>query len=99
MTSQQALLEKAKRNSRVDCRRKAEREHQEDPEREDGKRTRTEEEKRKTVERQPKNRKKACRGTLKNQRTLEREKTETVSEGTQETVELEEVEVNEEDTI
>ena len=73
--------------------RKADGEHQEDPEREYGNRMRTEEDKWKTVEEQEES---LLRNTLRYLKTLERDKTEKESEGTQEAGELEEVEVNQE---
>ena len=94
MTSQreQAYLE-TKANQQRDSMRKADGEHQEDPEREYGKRMRTEEDKRKTVEEQEES---LSRDTVRYLKTLERDKTEKESEGTQEAGELVEVEVNQE---
>ena len=71
--------------------RKADGEHPEDPEREDGKWKRTEGNKRKTVEEEGES---MLRNTVKYLKTLERAEAKGESEETTEAVELPEVEVN-----
>ena len=80
-------------SSRVDKKRKADGEHPEDPEREDGNWMRTEGNKRKTVEEEEES---MLRNTLKYLKTSERAEAKKESEERQEVLELPEVEVNEE---